>query len=151
MDKYDRRPAVFQNNALIDCKNRTMNEKQTKLYYLGLRKMVSDLPNSSQEKRPEFTGSLMVYIPKSELVSRFGAKWVQNDLYKEVDVMMSKAKIKIKDDNGKWALFNIFSYVTYEGEKLTSEHTPTCRSGGFLIQREPPFVETEGLTLSPQA
>lgn len=32
-----------------------------------------------------------------------------------------------------------------------SEHTPTCRSGGFLIQREPPFVETEGLTLSPQA
>ena len=31
------------------------------------------------------------------------------------------------------------------------EHTPTCRSGGFLIQREPPFVETEGLTLSPQA
>ena len=119
MDKYDRRPAVFQNNALIDCKNRTMNEKQTKLYYLGLRKMVSDLPNSSQEKRPEFTGSLMVYIPKSELVSRFGAKWVQNDLYKEVDVMMSKAKIKIKDDNGKWALFNIFSYVTYEGEKLT--------------------------------
>ena len=119
MDKYDRRPAVFQNNALIDCKNRTMNEKQTKLYYLGLRKMVSDLPVSSQEKRPEFTGSLMVYIPKSELVARFGAKWVQNDLYKEVDVMMSKAKIKIKTDNGKWALFNIFSYVTYEGEKLT--------------------------------
>ena len=31
------------------------------------------------------------------------------------------------------------------------EHTTTCRSGGFLIQREPPFVETEGLTLSPQA
>ena len=101
MDKYDRRPAVFQNNALIDCKNRTMNEKQTKLYYLGLRKMVSDLPNSSQEKRPEFTGSLMVYIPKSELVARFGAKWVQNDLYKEVDVMMSKAKIKKATQNHK--------------------------------------------------
>ena len=38
-----------------------------------------------------------------------------------------------------------------KSEYSMREHTSTCRSGGFLIQREPPFVETEGLTLSPQA
>ena len=31
------------------------------------------------------------------------------------------------------------------------EHTPTYRSRGFLIRREQPFAEAEGLTLSPQA
>lgn len=69
---FDRRPAVFQNNALIDCKNRNLNEKQTKLYYLGLRKIVADLPETSQAKRPEFTGDLVVNISKAELVARFG-------------------------------------------------------------------------------
>lgn len=48
-------------------------------------------------------------------------------------------------------MFYTSTYTEKQNKQRYSEHTPTCRSGGFLIQREPPFVETEGLTLSPQA
>ena len=120
---FDRRTAVFQNNALIDCKNRNLNEKQTKLYYLGLRKIVADLPETSQAKRPEFTGDLVVNISKAELVARFGQKWVDNDMYKETDKLMSKARIRVKNSNNEWIVYNIFSYVSFKNDKLTIKFT----------------------------
>ena len=116
MATFDRRPAVFQHNSLIDCKNRTMNEKQTKLYYLGLRKAVSDLPKTSEAKRPTFTRNLLVEIHEAELISRFGKKWVENDLRKEA-LQMMKATIKVKIEKG-WGYFNVFSFVVFQGGKL---------------------------------
>ena len=97
-----------------------MNEKQTKLYYLGLRKAVSDLPKTSEAKRPTFTRNLLVEIHEAELISRFGKKWVENDLRKEA-LQMMKATIKVKIEKG-WGYFNVFSFVVFQGGKLQILH-----------------------------
>ena len=90
---------------------------------------LNNLIENSENLRNELNGALSRY---------FNCDWGDTC---EDDKVLNDAAVKNNNDRivAKYVLSN------------DSEHTPTSTSGGFLIQREPPFVETEGLTLSPQA